>query len=160
MTDREAAEMHTQLEEWQLQRFGTSNQNFWAAMSEHMFTKFMTERTEDHHECLGGNTEGYDVRNTVSGTTFEIKHTRTTANNYVFGGLKDKSADYAVFIKWEYDHPMRPEYCIKMDMSLVKENLNENCNRFYSKRMKDILANEELPFDDYTDEFREWVECR
>lgn len=153
----EIALLQQELEEKLLEVTGTTNQNPWAAISEHAFTRFMTDLTEQEHKCLGSNTEGFDVRNVITGETYEVKHTRTTARNYVFGGLKTKSADKAVFIKWNYHETMQPEYCIVLDMSLVQENLNENCNRLYSKRLHQMTLEEGLPFDDLTNQFNNYV---
>jgi hypothetical protein len=153
----EIALLQQELEQRLLEVTGTTNQNPWAAISELAFTRFMTDWTGDEHECLGGNTEGFDVRNTVTGETYEVKHTRTTARNYVYGGLKTKSANKAVFIKWDYNETMEPEYCIVLDMSLVQENLNESCNRLYSKRLHQMTLEEGLPFEDLTNQFSNYV---
>lgn len=153
----EIALLKQALEEKLLEVTGTSNQNPWAAISEHAFTRFMTDLTGDLHECLGGNTQGFDVRNTVTGETYEVKHTRTTAKSYVFGGLKTKSADKAVFIKWDYNEVMQPEYCIVLDMPLVQENLNESCNRLFSRRLHKMTLEEGLPFQDLTNQFSDYV---
>jgi hypothetical protein len=52
---------------------------------------------------------------------------------------------------------MQPEYCIILDMSLVQENLNENCNRLYSKRLRQMTLEEGLPFNDLTNQFSDYV---
>lgn len=153
----EIALLQQALERSLLDLTGTTNQNPWAAISEHAFTRFMESWTGDEHECLGGNNEGFDVRNVITGETYEVKHTRTTARNYVYGGLKTKSADKAVFIKWDYNEIMEPEYCIILDMPLVQENLNENCSRLYSTRLHQMTLEEGLPFEDLTNEFRDYV---
>lgn len=158
MTDLEAAQSYALLEAWKLERFGTPNQNFWAGLSEVKFAEFMEWWTGDQFECLGGNTEGFDVRNLITGETYEVKHTRTTARNYVYGGLKTKSANKAVFIKWDYEQFMYPEYCIVLDMPLVQENLNENCNRLYSKRLHQMTLEEGVPFEDLTIQFQDYVQ--
>ena len=154
----EIALLQQELEQRLLEVTGTTNQNPWAAISEHAFTRFMTDLTQQEQECLGGNTEGFDVRNTITGETYEVKHTRTTARNYVYGGLKSKSANKAVFINWVYSEVMYPEYCIVVDMSLIQENLNENCNRLYSKRLHQMTLEEGLPFEDLTTQFQDYVE--
>lgn len=157
MTDFEAARMFEQLEEWKRNRFGTPNQNFWAGLSEHKFAEFLTDYTGQEHATLGGNTEGFDVVNLVTDETYEVKHTRTTKNGYVFGGLKSKSADKAVFIKWHYEFTMMPEYCYIVDMNFVKENLNENCQRLFSSRLMDMRNLEGAPFEDLTKAFADYA---
>jgi len=158
MTDFQAATLYAELEEWKHARFGTPNQNFWAGLSEVKFAEFMEWFTGEQFECLGGNTEGFDVRNVVTGETYEVKHTRTTARSYVYGGLKTKSANKAVFIKWDYEETMYPEYCIVLDMALVQENLNESCNRLYSKRLHQMTLEEAVPFEDLTHHFQHYVQ--
>ena len=151
---QEIAEMETQLEAKKLARFGVSNQNTYAAISEHSFAEFMTDITGKRHLCLGSNTEGYDVLG-EDGWTYEVKHTRTTANSYVFGGLKTKSARWAVFIKWDYESTMQLEYCYVVDMSTVQSNLSPSCGRLFSKRLMEMKYHRN--FKDMTEDFKEWL---
>lgn len=154
----EIALLQQELEQCLLEVTGTTNQNPWAAISEHAFTRFMTDLTHQKHECLGGNTEGFDVRNTVTGETYEVKHTRTNHRSYHYGGLKTKSANKAVFIKWDYSEVMYPEYCIVVDMSLIQENLNASRDRIHSKRLREMTLEEGLPFEDLTAQFQDYVQ--
>lgn len=132
----EIARLKKQLEELVQETFGTTNLNVSGALSEDSFARFMTELTGNSFVCYGGNTKGWDVRDEIDGQTYEVKSTSTTVSAYNYGNLIDKTADYAVFIKWHYGGVMDLDYCLVYPMDVVKANLNEKYNRFTSTALK------------------------
>lgn len=149
------AQKEAELESLKVEAFDTTNTNTWGTISEFQFAEYMTAKTGNYHECLGGNTKGYDVIDTVNGTTYEIKSTRTTKKSYHYGGLVDKTADYAVFIKWDYSKLYTIEYCYLLEMNDVKSNLSPNYNRMRSTRLKELTK----VINDITLDFSNYIEA-
>ena len=137
----ELFEAKVTLDERAKEIFNTSNVPVIATISEELFTRYMnTYSTDTDHkfECVGGNQKGYDVIETHTGVTYEVKSTSTSKKSFTFGKFTNKNADFTVLFKWKYGQIAELDYCLVFPSSFVMRNLNDR-NNITSKTIKDNL---------------------
>ena len=132
------AELQLQIERLKAEEFGVTNLNTDAVLTEGTVKKFLQYSTGAEFKLLGGNTKGFDIQNEVSGETYEVKSTNTASTGYHYGGLVDKTADYCIFVKWQYGAVLQAEYCLLFPTDVVQANLHGNNNRLLSSRLNEI----------------------
>lgn len=144
--------LERELEEFKLKMFNTTNVNACGASSEVMLAELMKIKTSNNFKVYGGNVKGFDIKDEVTGLTYEIKSTRSSVKTPHYGNLIDKSADYTIFIRWKYEKE-EIEYCLLYPTEIVKSNLTGNKHIFSSKSIKNTrhLA------EDMTEEFKKLI---
>ena len=117
---------------------GVSNQNPVAVVSEAFVKGLLEQRSGHQFQLLGSNTKGFDLQDVVTGETYEVKSTNTAESHYHYGNLVGKSADWCVFIKWNYNLDYVAEYCLLFRTGIILDNLQGNNNRLQSTRLDQI----------------------